>query len=95
VTNPALAVVRFHGQNRTGWEQRGASVAQRFNYLYAPEELAAWVLAIRRLADEAEQVHVTFNNCVRDYAVINAKGLVALLTGPEPVAAGSGDIGRR
>lgn len=79
VTNPELAVIRMHGQNREGWERGGATVLERFNYLYAPEELAAWLPSVRRLADEARSVHVVFNNCVRDYAVINAKGLIALL----------------
>jgi uncharacterized protein YecE (DUF72 family) len=89
VTNPELAVVRFHGHNRKGWH-RGASVAERFDYLYSPEELAAWVPTVRKLAGEARTVHAVFNNCVRNYAVIDAKGLSVLLTkesgtpAPEP-----------
>lgn len=79
VTNPKLSVVRFHGQNRRGWNKRGATVEERFNYLYSQQELSAWLPAVRQLGDQAERVHVVFNNCVRNYAVINAKGLVALL----------------
>lgn len=79
VTNPRLAVVRFHGQNREGWEKKGASVAERFNYLYRPAELSAWVAPLRRLSAEAESVHAVFNNCVRNYAVLNAKDLAFLL----------------
>lgn len=84
VTNPELAVVRMHGQNRDGWERRGATVVERFNYLYSPEELTAWLPSVRRLAAEARSVHVVFNNCVRDYAVVNAKGLAALLAAVPP-----------
>jgi uncharacterized protein YecE (DUF72 family) len=78
VTDPELAVVRFHGQNAAGW-RRGASVAERFDYLYRPGELGAWVGPVRRLAGEARTVHAVFNNCVRDYAVLGAKGLAVLL----------------
>ncbi len=83
VTNPKLAVVRFHGQNARGWHG-GASVAERFDYLYSPAELQAWVEPVRRLAAQAERVHAVFNNCVRNYAVVNAKGLAALLEGATP-----------
>ncbi len=79
VTNPRLAVVRFHGQNRAGWDKKGASVAERFDYLYRPSELRAWVAPVKKLASEAEQVHAVFNNCVRNYAVLNAKDLAVLL----------------
>ena len=80
VTNPRLAVVRFHGQNRAGWEKKGASVAERFDYLYRPSELAAWVAPLKRLASEAQAVHAVFNNCVRNYAVLNAKDLAFLMS---------------
>jgi uncharacterized protein YecE (DUF72 family) len=79
VTDPDLAVVRFHGQNVAGWTKRGASVGERFDYLYTPDELAAWTDPVRRLAGEARAVHAVFNNCVRNYAVLNAKGLSVLL----------------
>lgn len=85
VPNPSLAVVRLHGQNASGWV-RGASVAQRFDYLYAADELRGWVPRVRRLADKAERVQVVFNNCVRDFAVLNAKGLAALLPPADALA---------
>jgi uncharacterized protein YecE (DUF72 family) len=86
VTNPRLALVRFHGQNRAGWDKKGASVLERFDYLYRPAELGAWVEPVRRLASEAETVHAVFNNCVRNYAVLNAKDLAFLVgeSGSEP-----------
>ncbi len=79
VTNPELAVLRFHGKNAAGWQKKGATVHERFNYLYSPEELRAWVQGVRQLASEAKQVHAVFNNCVRNYAVLNASALAALL----------------
>lgn len=79
VTSDKLALVRFHGHNRAGWSKRGASVHERFDYLYAEAELAAWVAPVRALAEKAERVHAIFNNCVRNYAVLGAKGLSVLL----------------
>jgi len=79
VTTPRLAIVRFHGQNILGWEKRGASVMERFNYLYTPLELGGWVERIKRLSKEADSAHAVFNNCVRNYAVLNAKDLAVLL----------------
>lgn len=81
VTRPELALVRFHGQNARAWH-KGAGVHERFNYLYSPEELRAWVEPVRQLASEAGSVHAVFNNCVRNYAVLGAQGLAALLAEP-------------
>lgn len=79
VTNPRLAIVRFHGRNRQGWETPRATVHQRFDYLYLPEELGTWLEPLRKLAELAETVHAVFNNCVSNYAVLGAKGMAALL----------------
>lgn len=85
VTHAPLAVLRFHGHNRAGWAKKGASVQERFDYLYDPSELSAWVEPVRRLTREAAEVHAIFNNCVRNYAVLGAKDLAVLLQGaPEP-----------
>lgn len=53
-----------------------------FDNVYTKVELVLWVSSVRRLAREARQVHASFNNCVRDYAVLNAKDLAALLVSP-------------
>jgi uncharacterized protein YecE (DUF72 family) len=79
VTSSKLAVLRFHGQNRGAWSNPRATVAERFNYLYAARELAAFTDSVRRLSNEAEEVHAVFNNCVRNFAILNAKGLAVLL----------------
>lgn len=79
VTSERLAVVRFHGRNVAGWSRPNATVHQRFDYLYAPDELDRWVEPVKELAAGAREVHAVFNNCVRDYAVLGAKGLSVLL----------------
>jgi uncharacterized protein YecE (DUF72 family) len=80
VTNPKLALVRFHGHNVRGWATKGATVHERFSYLYSPMQVRAWTSPLRTLAARAENVHATFNNCYRDYAVISARELGAALT---------------
>ena len=65
----AVALVRFHGRNEKTWNIRGArSAAERFDWLYAPEELAEWVPKVRELAAEASEVYALFNNNRDDFA---------------------------
>lgn len=74
-----LALVRFHGRNREMWETKGISAAERFNYLYSQEELKEWVPRIKELASMTRQLHVLFNNCHRDKAVVNARQVRLML----------------
>ncbi|MCC6213609.1 MAG: DUF72 domain-containing protein [Polyangiaceae bacterium] len=80
-TTDRLAVVRFHGHNVAGWSRRGATVHERFDWLYSGAELREWVPRVRALAAQAAEVHAVFNNCVRNFAVLDAKALGALLVG--------------
>ncbi|HEY3666728.1 MAG TPA: DUF72 domain-containing protein, partial [Polyangiaceae bacterium] len=61
------------------WQNPRATVAERFNYLYRTSELAVFRDAVQRLSSEAEEVHAVFNNCVQNFAILNAKGLAVLL----------------
>ena len=72
-----LAVVRLHGHSDQ-WESK--SVQQRFRYRYSDQELAKWSGNVRRLAEDAAETHVVFNNCYRDYAHVNAGQLVGLIS---------------
>lgn len=74
------SVVRFHGRNAEAWAKRGVGVAEKYDWLYSPEELREWVPGIQRLATEAETVHVLMNNCREDKAVVNAKQLSMMLS---------------
>lgn len=67
-----IALVRFHGRNAAMWERKGATVSDRFDYLYSEDELREWVSPVEHLASAAREVHVLMNNCVRDKAVVNA-----------------------
>jgi uncharacterized protein YecE (DUF72 family) len=79
VTAPP-GMVRFHGRNRDTWEKKGISTAEKFRYLYEPNELKAWVPNLRNMGKQVDEVHAIFNNCYSDYAVRNADDLSKLLT---------------
>jgi uncharacterized protein YecE (DUF72 family) len=74
-----VALLRMHGHNASTWEKRSATAAERFDYLYTEDELCEWVPAVRRLAEEAREVHVLMNNCHRDYSVRNARQIGEML----------------
>lgn len=74
-----IAVVRFHGRAAELWEKKTATAAERFRYLYTEDELREWVPRVRTLAEQASEVHALMNNCYRDYGIVNARQLAALL----------------
>jgi uncharacterized protein YecE (DUF72 family) len=74
-----LAIVRFHGRNTENWKKPGLTAAERFDYSYTLPELREWLPKIRRLEEEAEEVHLLMNNCYGDKAVRNAEDLATLL----------------
>jgi uncharacterized protein YecE (DUF72 family) len=76
VTAPDLAVVRLHGHSGK-WDSK--DIHERSGYRYTEEELAQWAEKIAALARDAEDTHVIFTNCYRDYAQVNAQQLRALL----------------
>jgi len=82
VTAPT-AVLRLHGRNAKGFlrQLRGEepSVREKYDYLYSDAELAALVPEIGGLAEDSEEVFVSFNNNNRDYPVRNALALRTLL----------------
>jgi uncharacterized protein YecE (DUF72 family) len=71
--------VRFHGRNAGMWYAKTQTAADRFDYLYTPDELAEWREPIERLAEETERTYVMFNNCKYDYAPRNAREMAEIL----------------
>jgi len=71
--------VRFHGRNVETWNIRGDSAADRFDWLYAEDDLAEWVVGLARLAEAAEEVYAMFNNNRDDFAPRSAQLLRGLL----------------
>jgi uncharacterized protein YecE (DUF72 family) len=78
-TTSDIGLVRFHGRNRETWEKKGIGPAQRFNYFYTEEELKPWVEKIGELAKQTKEMHVLFNNCYEDKAVVNARQISLML----------------
>jgi uncharacterized protein YecE (DUF72 family) len=76
-----LAVVRLHGHSEK-WESK--DIHERFGYRYTDGELNQWAPRIAALARDAEDTHVLFNNCYRDYAQANARQLADLLKATPP-----------
>ena len=74
-----IGLIRFHGRNKETWEKRGIGPAERFNYLYTEEELKPWAEKITELATQTKDMHVLFNNCYEDKAVVNAKQISLML----------------
>jgi uncharacterized protein YecE (DUF72 family) len=67
VTNADLAYLRLHGRNAKAYIT-GKTVAARFDYDYSENEIAEVAQRSRKLAKEAREVHVIFNNNNLDYA---------------------------
>lgn len=74
-----ISVIRFHGRNTAKWEANGLSAAERFNYLYDEKELGEWVPKAKELGSKTKQLHVLFNNCHDDKAVVNARQIAMML----------------
>jgi len=78
ITNPRLAYLRLHGRNADAY-LRGKTVAERFYYDYSDGEIAEVAKRAKKLAGEAEKVHVVFNNNALDFAPHAALRLRAAL----------------
>ena len=67
ITNSDTAYLRLHGRDSRAYIT-GKSVAARFNYNYSDAEIDEVAARSERLAHNAKEVHVIFNNNARDYA---------------------------
>ncbi len=79
ITTPELAIVRLHGRRSELWGAKEATVLEKYRYLYDARELEEWLAIILELAEEAERVHVVFNNCYANYGTTNALEMAGLL----------------
>lgn len=67
ITNPKFSYLRLHGRNAKAY-LTGKTVAKRFDYDYADDEIEEVAERSRKLAAEAKELHVVFNNNNLDYA---------------------------
>jgi uncharacterized protein YecE (DUF72 family) len=82
-TVPGWVTFRLHGRNVEGWLAQLAgkepTVAEKYDYLYGADELAAIARRARAFGGHARRVAVTFNNNNLDYPIQNALDLKRLL----------------
>ena len=83
-----VAYVRFHGRNVKTWNIKAEKSSERFNWMYAPDELAEWVEKLGRLTEDADEVYAVFNNNRDDFAPRSALLLRGLLDDAGVLAAG-------
>lgn len=76
-TTGPIAYLRFHGRNRENWFKRGIPVAERYMYLYSERELGEWAERLVKL--DARKAYVMFNNCYRNFGVMNATTMSRML----------------
>ena len=67
ITNPNFSYLRLHGRDAKAY-LTGKTVASRFNYDYSDKEIDEVADRSRKLAEDAKDVHVVFNNNNLDYA---------------------------
>ncbi|MEN6560749.1 MAG: DUF72 domain-containing protein [Acidobacteriota bacterium] len=89
-TTPDFAYVRLHGRNAGNWFREGAGRDDRYDYLYARDELDGWITRIKELGAKSGKVYVITNNHYRGQAMANALQIRNMITGqkvdvPEPM----------
>ncbi|HEV2075937.1 MAG TPA: DUF72 domain-containing protein, partial [Thermoleophilaceae bacterium] len=82
VTRDDLAYLRAHGRDAHAY-MTGRTVAERFGWRYTEEELREIADRAGRLAEEADEVRVMFNNNRADDAPSAARRFRSLL-GQDP-----------
>ncbi len=93
VTRDGLAYLRLHGRDLDGY-LRGRTVAERFGWVYSDQELGEVRQRVARLAEEAGEVRVMFNNNRGDDAPVAARRLRELMgqdPGPPPDRGAAGE----
>jgi len=80
-TNPDFAYVRLHGRNYKNWFREDAGRDDRYDYLYAKDELGDWVERIKALGEKSGRVYVITNNHYRGQAMANALQIRNMITG--------------
>ena len=80
-TTPHFAYVRLHGRNDKNWFREDAGRNDRYDYLYAKDELEDWVTRIKELGKKSSKVYVITNNHYRGQAMANALQIRNMITG--------------
>jgi uncharacterized protein YecE (DUF72 family) len=80
-TTPDFAYVRLHGRNYQNWFRESAGRDDRYDYLYAADELEDWITRIKDLGTKSSKIYVITNNHYRGQAMANALQIRNMITG--------------
>ena len=80
-TTPDFAYVRLHGRNTENWFRESAGRDDRYDYLYARDELEGWITRIKDLGSKSSKIYVITNNHYRGQAMANALQIRNMITG--------------
>ncbi|MGZ5497449.1 MAG: DUF72 domain-containing protein, partial [Candidatus Aminicenantales bacterium] len=80
-TTPDFAYVRLHGRNYENWFRESAGRDDRYDYLYARDELDGWITRIKDLGSKSSKIYVITNNHYRGQAMANALQIRNMITG--------------
>jgi uncharacterized protein YecE (DUF72 family) len=87
IATSRIGYVRLHGRNAANWfNKKKSEPSDRYDYLYAEEELLPWGGRIERLAEKTADVFIIANNHYRGKGPLAALTLLALMRG-EKIAA--------
>ncbi|HEV2174742.1 MAG TPA: DUF72 domain-containing protein, partial [Nitrospira sp.] len=81
----SIGYVRLHGRNYDQWFEAEKS-ADRYNYLYKPNELEGWKSRVESIAEKAKLTFVVANNHFEAKAGVNALQMKNMLTGKRVLA---------
>ncbi len=76
-----VGYIRLHGRNYDTWFKKGATVEEKYDYLYTEEELGYWIKVVKRLAIQTKSLFAIFNNHFQGKAVVNALQMKSILSG--------------
>jgi uncharacterized protein YecE (DUF72 family) len=79
-----FAYLRLHGRNRQNWFAKTDDAGARYDYLYTPQEMDEQAARARKLAGQAAETYLIFNNHPRGQGVANALEMLARLTEARP-----------
>ena len=79
-----LAYLRLHGRNRQNWFAKTDDAGARYDYLYTAQEMDEQAARARKLAVQAGETYLIFNNHPRGQGVANALEMLERLTGQRP-----------